>query len=258
MTPPKSMDETQAPAPGAGRLRFRSVARTHVGAVRALNEDRVLERADARLWAVADGMGGHQAGDVASGLIVEALSAVGGRHSGYTFLNAVCDSLQTVNRDLLDRARALEAGATIGATVVVLLVHDDHYACVWAGDSRLYLARDGGLERITRDHSLVQEMIDSGDLSPEEAADHRQSHVVTRAVGAGDTLMLDVLHAVIHPGDVFLLCSDGLTGMVSDAEIARILRALPLDAAADGLLALSLDRGARDNVSLVLIAAEAG
>jgi len=252
------MDETQAPAPGAGRLRFRSVARTHVGAVRTLNEDRVLERADARLWAVADGMGGHQAGEVASGLIVEALSAVGGRHSGYTFLNAVCDSLQAVNRELLDRAQALEAGGTIGATVAVLLVHDDHYACVWAGDSRVYLARDGGLERITHDHSLVQEMVDAGAIAPEDAAAHRQSNVVTRAVGADETLMLDVLHAAIQPGDVFLLCSDGLTGMVTDAEIGRILRALPLEAAADGLLALSLDRGARDNVSLVLIAAEAG
>jgi serine/threonine protein phosphatase PrpC len=257
MTTPKSMDETRAPAAGVGRLRFRSAARTHVGVVRSLNEDKVLERPQARLWAVADGMGGHQAGDLASELIVEALSAVSGHRSGYAYLNAVCDSLQAVNRDLLDRAQALEPGSTIGATVAVLLIHDDHYACVWAGDSRVYLSRGGALERITHDHSLVQEMVDSGALSPQEAVGHRRSNVVTRAVGAGQTLMLDVLHAAIQPGDVFLICTDGLTGMVADAEIARILKALPLDAAADGLLALSLDRGARDNVSLVLVAADA-
>lgn len=251
------MDETHAPPPGTGRLAFRSAARTHVGAVRTLNEDRVLELPEVRLWAVADGMGGHQAGDVASGQIVEALTAVGPHRSGYAYLNAVCDTLQAVNRDLIDRAAALDANATIGATVAVLLIHDDHYACIWAGDSRVYLLRGGAIERISHDHSLVQEMVDSGELTPEEAASHRKANVVTRAVGAANTLMLDVLHAAIQPGDIFLICSDGLTGMVADAEIARILKALPLAEAADGLLALSLDRGARDNVSLVLIAAEA-
>ncbi|MFN3523628.1 MAG: PP2C family protein-serine/threonine phosphatase [Phenylobacterium sp.] len=250
-------DVTPIPQSRRHGLGLRSVARTHAGTVRTLNEDRYIERPDVRLWAVADGMGGHEAGDVAAALIVETLAEVAAPTSGYGFLNGVCDRLQAVNRELVERAAALAYGSLIGSTVVALLAYDDHYACVWAGDSRIYLLRDGALERLTRDHSVVQEMVDSGVIRAEEAQGHSRSNIVTRAVGAGEPLELDVRHAAILPGDVFLLCSDGLTGAVSDEEIRRILAAMPLERAADGLLALSLDRGARDNVTLVLVAAEA-
>jgi len=250
-------DATPIPGPRHAGVGLRSVGRTHVGAVRTLNEDRYLERPDVRLWAVADGMGGHEAGDVAAGLIVETLAGVTPQSSGYAYLNLVCDSLQAVNRELVERAAALSYGALIGSTVVALLAYEDHYACVWAGDSRIYLLRDGELSQLTHDHSAVQEMVDRGALLPEEAQGHRRSNIVTRAVGAGEPLELDVRHAAIHPGDVFLLCSDGLTGMVTDEEIRRVLCAMPLETAADGLLALALDRGARDNVTLVLVGAEA-
>lgn len=252
-----SLEATSGPAMRTGRMRLVSTARTDVGVVRKLNEDRYLDRPDLDLWVVADGMGGHAAGDVAAALIVDTLAEIGQHPSGYAYLNAVCDQLQAVNRDLLERASHLAHGSLIGSTVVAMLAFEDHYACVWAGDSRIYLMRDGVLEQLTHDHSVVQEMIDRGTLTPEEARGHARSNIVTRAIGAGVPLMLDVEHAAIQPGDVFLLCSDGLTGMVTDEEIRRILGAMPLDQAADGLMALALDRGARDNVTLVLVGAEA-
>lgn len=249
-------DVTPAPRPRPSGIGLRSVARTHVGAVRTLNEDRYLERPDVRLWVVADGMGGHEAGDVAAGLIVETLAGVEPQSSGYAYLNVICDHLQAVNRELIERAAALSYGALIGSTVVALLAFEDHYACVWAGDSRIYLLRDGELIQLTHDHSAVQEMVDSGLLDADEAQGHQRSNIVTRAVGAGEPLELEVRHAAIQPGDQFLLCSDGLTGMVTDEEIRRVLQAMPPETAADGLLALALDRGARDNVTLVLVSAE--
>jgi serine/threonine protein phosphatase PrpC len=236
-------------------LRYRSVAASHVGG-RALNEDRFLERREAGLWAVADGMGGHQAGDVASAMVVEALARVDAFGSGYHYLNAVGQALQEVNAALISQAAASGPGALIGSTVVALLVHDDHYACLWAGDSRAYLSRGGALTRISQDHSLVQEMIDAGTLTPEQSRTHRRANVITRAVGVAQPLVLDMLHAAVEPGDMFLLCSDGLTGVVEDVEIEAVLRAGDPEPAAEALMQLALERGAQDNVTVVLIRAE--
>jgi serine/threonine protein phosphatase PrpC len=236
-------------------LAFHSAGLTHVGQ-RALNEDSFLERTEVGLWAVADGMGGHESGEVASRLIVEALAAVTSFSSGYAFLDEVCASLMRVNGELIARAAALPPGAVIGSTAVVLLAFENHYACVWAGDSRAYLLRGGELMRITHDHSLVQELIDSGVIDPAEARTHHRGNVITRAVGAAPTLSLDMHNNAVEPGDRFLLCSDGLTGVVEDEEIARIIGQSPLDAAADRLLATALERGARDNVTVLLVAAD--
>lgn len=236
---------------------FTSVARSHRGRVRRLNEDRFLDAPKAGLWAVADGMGGHQAGDVAAELTVEGLAELGAFGSGYAHLTAVCERLQRINDELRRRAAERPAGSVIGATVVALLVHEDHYACVWAGDSRAYLLRNGQLEQITRDHSLVQDLVDSGAIRPEEARGHRHANVITRAVGAQANLAPDLHNAALEPGDLFLLCSDGLTGALEDAEIAEVLGRCDLESAADELLQLTLDRGARDNVTLLLVAASA-
>ena len=235
---------------------FASAARSHTGG-RALNEDRVLERCDVGLWAVADGMGGHRAGDVASGLVVEALGRVASFASGYGYLNDVTAQLQAVNRDLIDRAGADPARpGLMGSTVVALLAHEGYYACVWAGDSRAYLLRDGRLTRITHDHSLVQELVDSGALTPEQARSHPRASVITRAIGVAEPLHLEKRHGAIEAGDVFLLCSDGLTGAVRDEEIEERLMRGDLERNADDLLGLALGRGARDNVSLVLVEAD--
>ena len=239
----------------AGPARFRSTARTHVGG-RALNEDRVLERPDVGLWAVADGMGGHMAGDVASTMVVEALGRVARFGSGYAYLNDVAAQLQAVNRQLLEGSGGGGGRpGLMGSTVVALLAHEGYYACVWAGDSRAYLLRDGRLTRLTHDHSLVQEMVDSGALTADQARSHPRANVITRAVGVADPLLLEKRHAPIDAGDIFLLCSDGLTGTMRDEEIEERLLRGDLDQAADDLLGLALGRGARDNVSLVLVSA---
>lgn len=237
------------------RLSVESVSRTHVGKVRKLNEDSLLDRADVGLWAVADGMGGHQAGDVASNMIVDALKGVDDFSSGYAFMADARDTIQRVNRTLLARAAALSPGAVIGSTVVTLLMYDSHYACLWAGDSRIYLLRGDRFEQLTRDHSMIQELVDSGSINRAEARHHKRSNVITRAVGVTDSLALDMVQGEIAAGDVFLLCSDGLTGMLEDREIHQILASASLDAAADALIEATLDRGARDNVAVVLVRA---
>ena len=239
-------------------LAFDFVGRTHVGKVRELNEDAWFGREDVGLWAVADGMGGHRAGEVASGLIVDALARVDASTSGYAFLDDVRRSIEDVNRTLLARAALLAPGTIIGSTVVALLAYERHFACVWAGDSRIYLLREGRLEQLTRDHSRVQELIDQGALSREDARGHRRANVITRAVGVTDHLALDMLQGPIHSGDVFLLCSDGLTGALEDREIAALLDGDDLASAADALIGRTLDRGARDNVTVVLVRAAGG
>jgi protein phosphatase len=236
-----------------GAFKFLSVGRTHAGCVRDLNEDALLNRPDIGLWAVADGMGGHAGGEVASAAVVEALAGVSNFTTAYAFRDAAAQALADANAELI--RRSAECG-TMGSTVVSLLAHDGHYACLWAGDSRAYLYRAGALKRLTRDHSLVQEMVDAGALSEEGARGHPRSNVITRAVGAQDELTLDAVFGVIQPGDRFLLCSDGLTGVVTDREIADAMIRAPLEAAAERLLDQALARGAPDNVTLIMIAAE--
>ena len=238
---------------GGVRLTFESVARTHVGKVRKLNEDAYCDRGELGLWAVADGMGGHQAGDVASGLIVDALGQVDDVSSGYALLEDVRESIQRVNRTLIARAAVMAPGTLIGSTVVTLVVYADYYACLWAGDSRVYLLRDGRLEQVTRDHSRMQELIDSGSLSRLEARSYARSNVITRAVGVSDRLALDMQQGPLQVDDVFLLCSDGLTGALDDRAIAAIIDQPSLATAAESLIARTLEQGARDNVTVLLV-----
>lgn len=230
-------------------LRLRSTHRTHAGARRAVNEDRVLDHAEAGLWAVADGMGGHQRGDVAATHVIDTLTMLDAAGSGYGRMVDAERALQAVNADLFANSRGQS-----GATVVLLLAHENHFACLWAGDSRAYLLRDRQLAAISHDHSLVQALIDGGDLGDTDRRCHPNAHVITRAVGAGPSLDLDRRFAAMRPGDIFLLCSDGLTACFDDDELANWLGG-DLDAMADVLLAQTLARGAPDNVSFVLIQA---
>ena len=242
----------------APSLHFESVARTHVGRVRTLNEDRFVDRPSICLWAVADGMGGHQAGEVAAGMLADALMAVETYGSGYAFLDNVQDAVERVNRALIAHAAISAPGTVIGATIVTLMAFAGHYACLWAGDSRAYLLRANRLEQITRDHSMVQELIDSGALARRDAKSYGRSNVITRAVGVNDRLALDLHQGAIQEGDIFVLCSDGLTNMVADHEIASLISQPDLPTAADQLIGLTLDRGAKDNVTVVLIRAASG
>lgn len=225
--------------------------------MRPLNEDSFLDLPEVGLWAVADGMGGHDCGEVASRMVVEALGALPPPASGYAFVREASEALQRANRSLL--AFAAERSAdVVGSTVVTLLAFDGHYACLWAGDSRAYLRRRGELCQLTRDHSLVQELIDSGALSQAEARRSRRGHVITRAVGVEPTLDLEMRQGTLAESDTFLLCSDGLNAVLEDADIDEVLAgARGLADAADRLVDLSLARGAPDNVTVLLVGGNA-
>ncbi len=237
-------------------FRFVVSCGTDVGRVRSLNEDAFLDRTEIGLWVVADGMGGHAAGDFASRTIVDGLEQIAPPSDGSAFLREVEDRIQIAHAALRRESDARGSGGIIGSTVVVLIAWNRHYACVWAGDSRLYLLRDGVLRQVSRDHSLVQDLVEAGELAPEQAESHPQANVVTRAVGAVEDLVLDKTHQLIAIGDVFLLCSDGLTRHVSDPEIAVVLTGEAAPEVAQVLIDLALERGARDNVTAVVVRCE--
>jgi serine/threonine protein phosphatase PrpC len=234
-------------------LSCRSAARTHVGTVRRRNEDSVLERAEMGLWAVADGAGGHERGDYASSCIVTALREVDAEISGFQLVDEVKRRLAEVNRELRARAATLGAGALIGSTVAVLLILENQSCCLWAGDSRLYRMRAGQLHQLTRDQSYVQNLVDRGEIAPEAAATHPLGNIITNMVGASDDLLLEERRDELEPGDILLLCSDGLSHAIGDEEIGALLGEYPVLAAADRLIERALARGARDNVSTIVI-----
>ena len=226
--------------------------------MRKLNEDAFLERSDSGLWAVADGMGGHHAGDVASRTTIVALNEIAASRSGVhkdldVFVGEVVDCLEKTNRQLVGMARQLSPEAVIGSTVVVMLAAEDQCAVVWSGDSRLYQYRDGILTQLTRDHSLVNEMISSGRGSREELAESRISNVVTQALGAEAELKAETIRFTALKNDLYLLCSDGLTGEVNDVEICRLLAQNEFDDIPRVLIDTALQRRAGDNVTVVIV-----
>lgn len=232
---------------------FQTGAATHVGLVRKGNEDNYLIRPDVGVWAVADGMGGHEAGEVASATVVEALESMGRPVSAPDLLARLEDRILRANTRLREIARA-RRGAMIGTTVAVLLAYEQFYAVVWSGDSRIYRVRQGGIVQLTRDHTEAQEMVDRGIITREEARTWPRRNVITRAVGVHDDPELELDHGILEPGDAFLLCSDGLTGHVADDEILRLVEREPgAQAACDALIALTLERGATDNVTVVVV-----
>ncbi|HHM05131.1 MAG TPA: serine/threonine-protein phosphatase [Gammaproteobacteria bacterium] len=235
---------------------FHSAGRSHVGKVRQVNEDAFLCRDEAGLWAVADGMGGHHAGDVASQAIVHALGQIPRREALSEAVDAVDDMLEQANTSLRYRAAAQEPPRTCGSTVVALLLRDRCGAILWAGDSRLYRLRHGQLAQLSEDHSQVQDLVKQGMILEEDAAAHPAANVITRAVGAADRLCLDVDVFQVQPGDIFLLCSDGLYREVGETELPTLLAQPPAQAAAACVQA-ALARGGRDNITAVVVQAQA-
>lgn len=227
-------------------------ARTHFGTVRSVNEDRYIMRPDVGVWAVCDGVGGHGHGDVASQMVVDALQCVKPQDNPYALLEAVTAAAQGANAALRRFSTDQSAIRPIGTTLVTLLIQDNHFACLWAGDSRVYRLRDGSLEQVTRDHSMAQELVDAGLVSPEQARTHPQSNVITRALGM-EKLTLERRHGPLHANDTFLLCSDGLTGVLSDDDLSAHMRNPSLRTGVDAMIHSALDRGARDNVTAMLV-----
>jgi len=233
-------------------LHWSSASRTHVGMVRKLNEDACLESAGHGIWAVADGMGGHAAGDFASQSVVDALAATPKPASLGALVDEVQRHLQAVNQRLFDEA-GKRREQIIGSTAVVLLAYGDHAVSVWAGDSRVYRYRQGELTQLTRDHSQVEELVAQGLITREQAEHHPSSNVITRAVGVAENLELDSEMFEVQEGDVFLLCSDGLYNEVNDSEIKESLAVGDCQYSCDLLVDRALARGARDNVTVVVV-----
>ncbi|OUR86617.1 hypothetical protein A9Q81_28245 [Gammaproteobacteria bacterium 42_54_T18] len=228
---------------------------THPGNVRKVNEDSVLQSTQ-NLWAVADGMGGYAAGDVASRLVIESLTKVNGDELGSVdLIEYIEEALQQVNQKLAFEMTVGIGNEIMGSTVVVAACHDHQCTCLWAGDSRLYVQRQGELYQISKDHSVVQDMIDDGVLSADQAENHPQSHVITRAIGVHDELDLSRVTFDLQPDDVLMLCSDGLYNEVDAATIRNLLsdRSLDCELKAQALLGAALDTDARDNISVSVI-----
>ncbi len=225
---------------------------TDTGCVRQINEDSYLSRPDFGLWVVADGMGGHAAGDYASMTIVRELNSIGVPGSTEDLQARFLERLTRANELITEHAQELEQG-TIGATVVSLLIHGRNYACVWAGDSRAYLLREGVLRQISEDHTEVRALLNAGTITADEAVHWPRKNVITRAIGVGERPDCDTVSGPVELGDCFVLCSDGLTEHLSDAEIARFAGSLPPQEACAAMIAETVRRGARDNVTVIAV-----
>jgi serine/threonine protein phosphatase PrpC len=234
-------------------MRFDCASRTNVGLKRSINEDSILVETDRGLWAVADGMGGHEAGEIASTMVTDALRCLPENADVDELAGQAVEALSQVNRELIDLARSSDSKRTIGTTIVGLAITEGTFRCFWMGDSRAYLLRDGEIGRLTHDHSLVQNLVDAGMLNPDEAETHENANLITRAVGVAENCEVDIVSGEVRPGDRFVLASDGLTRVVRDQELADELERGPPDEAADRLIDTVLARGAPDNVSLIII-----
>jgi type VI secretion system protein ImpM len=232
----------------AAPVYFRSAAATDVGRVRTNNEDGFVERPEAGVWAVADGMGGHSHGEVASRMVCDALTDFPLDGTFDQAIDAARSRVQQVNDHLVRTATGSDPAERSGSTVVLLLVRGPHSAVLWAGDSRVYRWRAGNLEQLTTDHSLAG-------LPGTTAA---ESSVITRAVGVDGELTLDVHRDAVRPNDRFLLCSDGLTRVVPEAQISGWMQSPDVRVAVDGLIRATLEAGAPDNVTVVIAEALGG
>ena len=239
-------------------LVWNSCAQSDVGEVREINEDAVLERPEIGLWVVADGMGGHEVGDMASQMIVSALEEIDNAAGLNAIVSTVENALIDANKRMLDYANIMLDTRTMGSTVICLIIRGRVGVCLWAGDSRLYRFRNQELSQLSRDHSQVQELLQQGFIDPEQAADYPDSNVITRAVGVDPEIYIDINVFTTQVGDAFLLCSDGLYNMVPQEDIVTCLRAGSVQAMAPALINKALENGAKDNVSVVVVKGEHG
>ena len=244
------------PAQAAGALpvdllRVESGSVSHPGRVRTENEDRCLVAPEIGVFAVADGMGGHADGALASATVVGALASIGAAVSAPDLMARFEDRILRANAIL--RAAGQARGDVVGSTAAVLLIFGRDYACLWSGDSRIYRIRAGEIAQLTRDHTEGRDLFERGILTEAEMAAWPRRHVLTRAVGVHDRPEMDLEQGEVLGGDTFVICSDGLTGHVADRDILLAASNATPQRACETLLDLSLERGASDNVTVVVI-----
>jgi protein phosphatase len=239
---------------------LKTAAQTDVGRRRSANEDCYALAPDLGLYLVADGRGGHAAGQVASDLAAQAAVA-----ALRTLTDAPANlteklrySVAAANREILSTARAKPELSGMGTTLVALLARSDRIALAHVGDSRAYLIRSGRIRQLTDDHSLVAELVRRREISATAARGHPHRHVLTRALGVRRAVEPDLAELTPEPRDVFVLCSDGLTGHLRDEEIAAAVEGRDLDAACDTLVRTANSRGGEDNITVVLVRCEKG
>ena len=236
-------------------FRWTSGSCSHVGRVREVNEDACLEQPGRGLWAVADGMGGHALGEFASRLAIYSLTDLAPSPDLAHYVALAQERLQAANRRLRDEAARRDV-PLIGTTIAALLVAQRECACLWAGDSRIYLYRNGRLRQLTRDHSEVEAARSRRARKADDTLHLPASNVITRALGAEDTIAIDCETIEVVDGDVFLLCSDGLSNEVADAAIEQALLPGNCRQAPQALIDLALEHGGRDNITAVVVRAD--
>jgi len=226
---------------------------THVGCVREHNEDSHMIRSELGLWIVADGMGGHECGEIASAITVASIVAAVEQGRNLT------KSLHEAHLAVINAGNTGEGRPGMGSTVVVLKIIEKQYEVAWVGDSRVYLGNRHELQKLTRDHSYVQQLLDNQLIDEQDARNHPMRHLVSQAIGIGanQNAMVDSVVGTLRPGDKFLLCSDGLTDELSDEKISEILlENEDLQYIADQLVTAALDSGGADNVTVLLVGSD--
>ena len=240
---------------GTHSFRWTSASRSHPGRVREVNEDACLEQATAGLWAVADGMGGHALGEFASGLAVQGLKDLPAAEDLEQRVSAAIGRMREVNRRLRAEAQWRDV-PLIGTTIAALVAAGGHCSCLWAGDSRIYLFRAGNLVQLTRDHNHLEAACSRPIARSDDTIPRPRKNWITRALGAEDTLDIDRTTVELMDGDIFLLCTDGLSNEVSEVAIEQALLPGICGMACDALLDMALGREARDNITAVVVRAE--
>lgn len=234
-------------------VQLQASAFTHRGSVREHNEDAYLDLSEQGLWLVADGMGGYEAGDVASQLICDTVTGEQQRHGGILHRSSLEQALQLANQRICQYGRETLSGQTLGATVVALLIEDGQFHLFWAGDSRCYRIRDGQLEQLSADHSQVAELVEQGLISVDEAERHPLAHVITRALGVDETVALDYLCGEVRAGDRFMLCSDGVSKELTSRELQGFMAGGPIDEVCQAMMHSLLIKKCNDNITCIIV-----
>jgi len=226
---------------------------THTGAVRTRNEDALLAMPKVGLWAVADGMGGHEAGDYASQCIVGHLYEAGSHFQGPALLEEIPRALDMANREIYQYSQQQANGQIVGSTITVLLMENESFHCFWSGDSRCYLARERQFRALTRDHTEAEELIRQGVMTPEQAENSPESNTLTDAIGIDETPHIDYITDYIYEDDRFLLCTDGLNKVFSDIMLSHMIEHSDIDKVNQQFLVEALNAGAPDNLSSIIV-----